>query len=346
MADLRPAIDAVRRAVAMARAPHTRVLAFTGGSAAWETLDELCTMTLPTREEAAVGLWLDEQAYVIADVLLVRGRREWTAFVDTAMEPVAHAWSHQHPGAHTTELDHGVLHVVGPSAPALLAAAFGDEHAQLPLFGWARLMRGVCVRFSKSGEHGFVIGAPRADLSRIEAALRAAGGDLGLERVPWEAIEACELQNGFFRVRHEGARGVTPVEAGVQWMTEPGKPCVGGGSLQRQQLAGVRERVAYLIARGDVRVGARVSFGGLDVGEVLVVGPAPNPAETMVAAVVRSSHAHSGIDGFVLSRGTSRALARIVTAPLVIDPNEPLARASASRIAVHPATGRTKEVSA
>jgi glycine cleavage system aminomethyltransferase T len=225
-----------------------------------------------------------------------------------------------------------------------MAAAFGPEVAELPLLGWCRLMRGQCARSTKVGEHGFTLILPWEDVARVESTLRARGAEHGLVRAPHEAIEACAIQNGFFRAHAFSeinglskmhARGLTPVEAGVQWLTSPDKGFVGCTSLQRQQLVGVRERVVMLATRGSVSVGARVAFAGVDVGEVLAIAPGCSPgADQFVIAFVRSSHAHAGIDGFVLSDDATRALARIMTPPLVIDPRDPFTRESASRIAL------------
>jgi hypothetical protein len=65
---------------------------------------------------------------------------------------------------------------------------------------------------------------------------------------------------------------------------------------------------------------------------VIASAPGRDPAETTVVALVRSSHAPPGIDGFVIEAGDTRVLARTVTAPVVIDPTEPLPRDSVVRV--------------
>lgn len=327
VASVREAIRAMRGAVGLARMPRMRVLSLSAGAAAHESLDDLCTMNLPPVDMGATGLWLDEQARVIASVLTVRGARQWTLVVDAEIEPIAHAWSHLRAGARAHVLAYVVLEVVGPGAPALMAAVFGREVAELPLFGACDIPHGTCVRFTKAGEHGFTLVLPPDDAASVESRLRAVGVAHGLVALTPEAIDACALRNGIPGVSCVGAYGLTPAEAELEWLTSSDKVFVGCCALQRRRRVRAPARLVTLAARGDIPAGARVLCGGADVGEVLAVAPADDPDETVASALVHMSYADATTPlsrgawpspdktlqarGIVLATGESRVPARV-----------------------------------
>lgn len=278
----------MRGAVGLARHTRVRVLSLAASAAAQESLDDLCTMDLPPPEMGAAGLWLDQQARVLAGVLAVRGARGWTLVVDTEVEPIAHAWSHLRAGARAEVLPHAVLEVVGPGSPALMAAAFGPEVAELPLLGSCDLLHGLCVRFTKAGEHGFTLVLPPHDAASAESTLRAIGGAHGLVSLSAEAIDACALRNGIPPLSAVGAYGLTPVEADLEWLTSRDKVFVGCCALQRCRRGRAPECLVTLLARGDVPAGARVLCGGADVGQVLAVAPADDPGDTVASALLHA----------------------------------------------------------
>jgi len=216
-----------------------------------------------------------------------------------------------------------VLGLEGPSAPAILEAAFGESASVPAAENWCEAEIGgrhvVVAAFGFSGEPGYQLRILPGDLADVEAALDEAAGGQSIVRGDAQTLEILRVEAGIPALGRELDEEVLPPEARLERAISTTKGCYVG-----------QEIVARLRARGQVNhllvglkidsstppaEGAVLSAGGRTTGEITSL--AESPTEGRIAlAYVRREHAEPGtVVEFEAGRGSVVELPFVSASP-------------------------------
>ncbi len=212
--------------------------------------------------------------------------------------------------------DRGVIGVDGPFAWEALAQVLGPDVIGLPYLTFFVTDAVTCFRAGKTGEYGYDLLVPRAELSRWAARFEEEARAFDLSRCTLDDLDRCALENWFFNPRREGRCGATPLELQLQWRLSRRKDFVGAEALARRRREGVRERLVCLLGPGPFAVADAVTFDGRSVGRVVNAAPCELRREWIAMALVEVGLAHAGLGGFEVA-GAARSRARTVAPPVL-----------------------------
>ena len=192
----------------------------------------------------------------------------------------------------------GVVHVEGPAAPGVLAAAGLAEPASGPFSHHEAAVEGVpvrVVRLSRAGETGFDLLVRREDGPRVAALLarhgaRPVGGDV---------LETGRIEAGLPRWGAELDEGVLPNEA---WLERTAISYTKGCYLGQETVARLktyghvnRHLVALLLPAGSgAGPGDPVRSGGETVGAVTSAAESPLHGRRVALGFVKREHDEPG----------------------------------------------------
>jgi len=158
----------------------------------------------------------------------------------------------------TVSSQFGVLTVAGPRSATLLERASGMaiDEAGFPFFGLRMLPIGyvMCraLRVSYSGELGWELHMPIEMLRSAYQRLMAAGQDLGLTDIGYQALDWLGMEKAYGAIGADLDREHTPLEAGLGHLVRLDKgPFTGRDALLAQQERGIEvRRVCLLLDAG------------------------------------------------------------------------------------------------
>ncbi len=194
---------------------------------------------------------------VVDDVTLYRFDDEHYLFcVNAANTDKDFAWMEEvladgdFPGVslHNVSDDFAQLALQGPAAETILARLTDSSLAQVGYYRFYEgLVAGVPTIISRTGytgEDGFELYFAPDDAESVWAALMAAGADDGLVPVGLGARDTLRLEMKYALYGHELSTEISPLEAGLGWITKLDKPSfVGREALLKQKQAGVPRRL-------------------------------------------------------------------------------------------------------
>lgn len=310
-------VRALRTTTALCEASHVVTLRV-GGPAAFATLDRICPAALALQDtQLRPTVLLREDGTVFADAYVARDDERYFLICEGPTAAELEAWVRQHaaPGELQVErLDqtHRVLSLHGPWAWDLLAACLGADVLGMPYLSFLRGEAGtVCFRAGKTGEFGYELLVPNAEVETLRAGLLEHGREWDLAQVSLEALDQCALENWFFNIRKEGTAQLSPLELGLQWRLSPRKDFVGAAALKTRRATG---RLTCVISDGPIGAGDAVSLDGKQIGKVLSAGLSHTLGKWIAAALIDLPLAVPGITGLVVGGQTART-----TSPPVIN---------------------------
>lgn len=163
----------------------------------------------------------------------------------------------------------------GPRAETILAGLTDVALADLIYYHFCEgVVAGVEMIVSRTGytgEDGFELYLPASAAVDTWQQLMAAGAPQGLLPVGLGARDTLRLEKGYALYGHELSREVSPLEAGLAWITKLDKDdFVGKAALVAQKRDGVPRRRAGLVMqeRGIPREGYPVFAGDREVGVI------------------------------------------------------------------------------
>jgi aminomethyltransferase len=163
----------------------------------------------------------------------------------------------------------------GPKAETILSELTDIQLAGLVYYhfceGEVAGVQMIISRTGYTGEDGFELYLPAAEAVNVWQQLMSAGGPHGLQPIGLGARDTLRLEKGFALYGHELSKDISPLEAGLAWVTKLDKnDFVGKAALVKQKAAGVpRRRVGLLMQeRGIPREGYAVYSGDRQVGVV------------------------------------------------------------------------------
>lgn len=163
----------------------------------------------------------------------------------------------------------------GPKAETILAGLTDVALADLAYYHFCEgVVAGVEMIVSRTGytgEDGFELYLPSSAAVEIWQQVMVAGAPHGLLPVGLGARDTLRLEKGYALYGHELSREISPLEAGLAWITKLNKDdFVGKAALVAQKQHGVPRRRAGLVMqeRGIPREGYPVFAGDREVGVV------------------------------------------------------------------------------
>jgi aminomethyltransferase len=217
---------------------------------------------------------------VVDDVLLHRSSSEHYVFVVNASnieKDYAYLKEHAPKGAELTNFSDEVaqLALQGPLSDTILAKLTQDPIGDIAYYnyrpGTVAGIKGLIARTGYTGEDGFEIYVPANEAVKLWEAIMTEGTPLGMLPIGLGARDTLRLEMGYALYGHELSDQITPLEAGLGWVTKLQKgPFMGRDALIQQKEKGVpRELIGFKFTeRGVPRDGYPVSAGGKVIGKV------------------------------------------------------------------------------
>jgi aminomethyltransferase len=185
------------------------------------------------------------------------------------------------------------LALQGPKAETILAELTGLSLPELAYYHFCEGdVAGVTMIVSRTGytgEDGFELYLPAADAVNVWQQLMSAGEAHGLQPIGLGARDTLRLEKGYALYGHELSREISPLEAGLAWITKlETDDFVGKAALVSQKAGGVpRRRVGLIMQeRGIPREGYAVFKDDKQVGVVSSGTMSPNLKVGIALALV------------------------------------------------------------
>ncbi len=247
-------------------------------------------------------LVLREDGTPLADLYVCAGDDDFLLLAEgvSGEELRAHLVAHAPRVAAEFQLldDRVVVGLDGPYAWEALAQVLGPDVMGLPYLTFFVTGEVTCFRAGKTGEYGYDLLVPRAEVGRWTERLEEEGRAFDLARCTLEDLDHCALENWFFNPRREGRSGATPLELQLQWRLSRRKQFVGSDALAARRRAGLRERLVCIVGPGRFAAGDALAFDGRVVGRIVNAGPCELRGGWIGMALVEVALAHAGLGGF------------------------------------------------
>jgi aminomethyltransferase len=177
--------------------------------------------------------------------------------------------------------------------------------------------RCLISRTGYTGEDGFELYCPSADVVDLWRDLLAAGKEHGLLPAGLGARDTLRLEAGYSLYGHELTEQINPLEAGLGVSVKLAKSdFIGRPALARINIEGVKRKIVgiELIERGVARGGYALYDGDRQIGVLTSGAPSPTLNKSIGLAYVEAALAVPGQSVQVDIRGR-RIAARVVTLP-------------------------------
>lgn len=239
------------------------------------------------------------------------------------MEEVLEEGGHPDVALHNVSDDFAQFALQGPAAPAILARL---TDAPLDGIAYYHFLEGsvggapaVISRTGYTGEDGFELYLPPAAAETVWSLLLEVGEPDGLVPAGLGARDTLRLEMKYALYGHELSNEISPLEAGLGWITRLEKPSfIGREALLRQKQEGVKRRLAGLVMTdpGVPRSGYPVFSDAEEVGVVTSGTMSPSLRVGIALALVRSDCAALGTPLQVGIR-SRRVGARVARTPFI-----------------------------
>ena len=219
--------------------------------------------------------------------------------------------------------DYAQLALQGPGSVSILARLTEVDLGKIAYYhfyeGLVAEVPTIISRTGYTGEDGFELYFHPHHAEGVWQALMKAGGEDNLVPAGLGARDTLRLEMKYPLYGHELGPEISPLEAGLGWVTRLEKPdFVGREALLAQKEKGVPRRLVgiRMTAPGVPRAGYPVYCGGEEVGVVTSGTMSPTLREGIAVALVRSDLKAPGTELEIGIR-QRRVAARIVKTPFV-----------------------------
>jgi len=218
---------------------------------------------------------------------------------------------------------YGQIALQGPKAQEILARLTNCNLDAIAYYHFAEgLVAGIPTIISRTGytgEDGFELYCADDAVARLWQELLAAGTPDGLLPIGLGARDTLRLEKKYALYGHELSEAITPLEAGIGWITKLDKPSfIGRAVLLDQKNRGVPRRLVgiRMVDSGVPRADYPVYVDGNQVGLVTSGTMSPVLKVGIALALVASEHAAIGTRVEIGIR-QKRVAAEIVKTPFV-----------------------------
>ncbi len=179
------------------------------------------------------------------------------------------------------------------------------------------------IRAGKTGEFGYQILVPAAQVADVWAKLKEAGKAYDAEYVGYEALLQCRLENRFINMHREGVEASNPLELNCRVMVDREKEdYVGADSLLKAMEGAAEKRIVGMVIEGDAShtpaLGADVTVEDQVFGRIVNAGYSPLLGKPVALALLDASVSYAGLD-FDVQAADGSVSAKTVSAPFVFN---------------------------
>jgi aminomethyltransferase len=211
----------------------------------------------------------------------------------------------------------------GPKSAEILAHLTDVSLADIAYYHFREgTVAGVSMIISRTGytgEDGFELYLPSTAAVDVWQRLMTTGAGHGLMPIGLGARDTLRLEKGYALYGHELSREISPLEAGLAWITKLDKAeFVGKAALVAQKSDGVpRRRIGLVMQeRGIPREGYPVFAGGREVG--IVTSGTMSPSLKVGVALALVEPGAAGVDGELEVAVRNRCMrAKVVRPPFL-----------------------------
>jgi aminomethyltransferase len=317
-------VQAIRGGIGLSALTHVAIVRVEGDGA-YDALDRICPAPMHVRNGMIRHtLLLGEDGLPLVDLYLCNDDDAYLLLAEglPSSELIAHLRAHFPADAAVTLRDlgetHSLLSLDGPFAWELLAAVEGPELVGFPYLSFYHPSpERTYLRAGKTGEFGYHLLVPRAEAIPLWDRLLDAGRPFATTPVGFDAVEHAMLENWFFTIDHEGRKGLSPIELGLQWRLAADKEFVGSTALRARREAGVTRRITALDSEGPIAEGDPVFSGDEPIGTVIRAARSVTLGDHVAIGLLDIAHAHSGIGSYGVVHAGHVVPVRTVSAPFV-----------------------------
>ncbi len=242
------AANALRHGVTWADMAHMAVVRVSG-DAAFELLDAVSPRPLFVRDgQMLPTLFLGDDGLPLADVYIAVDDLDYLVLADGMPGDQLATWLREHApdgiDATVEDLsgDTAIVGLHGPYAWELLAEVVGPDVAGVPYLTSFLFdeFEGLCFRAGKTGEFGYLLWVPAARRDDLVRELERFGADFDLTSITVADLDLASLENGFFCIRHAGARDVHPLQLQLGWRVAYDRDFPGADAVRSSRELGSR----------------------------------------------------------------------------------------------------------
>ena len=271
--------QAVRQGVGVFDISHMGQI-FVSGESALPFLQNICTNDISkcAQGRAMYSHLLNDKGGVIDDIFVycLKFPSRYLVVVNAATTEKDHRWMTDHAisGAELqNESDQwSMVAVQGPKGVAAISKIFPkvpERHRifELDLGGETAYL----CRTGYTGEDGFEIVAPNAQIENLAERIMTAGSEFGIIPCGLGSRDTLRLEAGYLLYGNDMDEDHSPVEAGVSWVVKfEKKDFIGKDALKGQMSGNLKQKLTAfkLLERGIPRHGSQIFRGGRAAGLV------------------------------------------------------------------------------
>jgi len=189
----------------------------------------------------------------------------------------------------------------GPASETILSRLTDLELGRIPSFHFYEALVAetpvIVSRTGYTGEDGFELYFAPADAEKVWNMLMDAGSEDGLIPAGLGARDTLRLEMGYPLYGHELSRDISPLEAGLGWITRlEEKDFIGRDALLRQKQEGLKQQLIglTLTEAGVPRAGYAIYSGKIKIGEVTSGTMSPSLRVGIAMALIDPEHGAVG----------------------------------------------------
>lgn len=312
---LAQAVANIRRSVTLTINDHV-AMASVSGPGAFELVDRVCARDLFVRDSQILHtVFLDERGNVWADVEICRDDETLQILAEGIDSTTLcdYLTDNRPSGVDATVVDlskdQRMLAINGVYAWELLSDLAGPEVVGLPYLTFFEGEGWTCYRAGKTGEYGYYLLTPADKLESLHERIAELGArfDMGIAGI--DAIDQCQLENGFLCMRARDVTSFTPIELQQQWRVTYRKEYLGSQALLERRAAGITQRTTHVVSGQQISVDDHIYFEDQPVGRLLQTGYSAIRGDWVGLAMLDLRFAHPGLE--ILSAGHDSTDARV-----------------------------------
>lgn len=300
--------EAVRNAAGMFDVSHMGEVEVIGKDA-FAFVQNLVTNDVSTLEDNQIlyAMMCYEHGGVVDDLLVYKfGAEHFYLVINASNVEKDFAWMQEQSKGYDLTLENlsdrvSEIALQGPLAQEILQKIADVDLSTIKFFYCNRnvMIEGVkCLvsRTGYTGEDGFEIYAPHADIAKIWRKLHEVGKDFGLKPTGLGCRDTLRFEATLPLYGHEIDQNITPLEAGLGFFVKLDKPnFIGKDALVAQKANGLpRKTIGLEMAKGIPRQGYEVLAGDKVIGVITTGYFSPTLKKNIALALVDSAYGEMG----------------------------------------------------
>lgn len=300
--------EAVRNAAGMFDVSHMGEVEVIGKDA-FAFVQNLVTNDVSTLEDNQIlyAMMCYEHGGVVDDLLVYKfGAEHFYLVINASNVEKDFAWMQEQSKGYDLTLENlsdrvSEIALQGPLAQEILQKIADVDLSTIKFFYCNRnvMIEGVkCLvsRTGYTGEDGFEIYAPHADIAKIWRKLLEVGKDLGLKPTGLGCRDTLRFEATLPLYGHEIDQNITPLEAGLGFFVKLDKPnFIGKDALVAQKANGLpRKTIGLEMVKGIPRQGYEVLAGDKVIGVITTGYFSPTLKKNIALALVDSAYGEMG----------------------------------------------------